>query len=164
MSGIEKRVMKVFIDTDIFVRHLRYRNDVHTKKNDRFLNLLKNKKITGFTSIYNLLEVCGILSFNLSSESLLHLYSGFKERYQIKQILFGKSFDNNLVVEINSIFTQFSKKMSLGDALVTACVEYYRDLVDGFVTWNDKHFIGKLTIDVYTPANLLDYLKSNMST
>jgi hypothetical protein len=145
----------VFIDTDIFVRNLRYRDDKNIIENDRFLELVKEKKIIGFTSIYNLLELCGIMSFNLSPESLLHLYGGFKKSFRLKQILFGKSSDENLIIDINIIFGQLFKKMSFGDALIAACVDYHRDLIEGFVSWNAKHYEGKLNIDVYTPDILL---------
>ncbi|MCD4718077.1 MAG: hypothetical protein K8R45_15220 [Desulfobacterales bacterium] len=155
--------MKVFIDTDIFVRNLRYRDDKNTIENDLFLELVKEKKIIGFTSIYNLLELCGIMSFNLSPESLLHLYGGFKKRFRLKQILFGKSSDENLIIDINIIFGQLFKKMSFGDALIAACVEYHGDLIEGFVSWNAKHYEGKLNTDVYTPNTLLKMIGADIS-
>jgi len=154
--------MKLFIDTDIFVRDLRYRDDKNIKENDLFLNSVKAKKIIGFTSIYNLLELCGILSFNLNSESLLHLYWGFKKRYRLKQILFGKSSDENPIIDINIVFGQLLKKMSFGDALIAACVEYHSDLIEGFASWNMKHFENRLNMDVYTPLTLLRKLDADL--
>ena len=152
--------MKLFIDTDIFVRDLRYRNDKNIKDNDLFLSLVKTKRIIGFTSIYNLLELCGILSFNLSSESLLHLYLGFKKRYRLKQILFGTYSDENLIININTVFAQLLKKMSFGDALIAGCVEYHGDLIEAFVSWNAIHFENRLNIDVYTPSAVLKKLET----
>jgi predicted nucleic acid-binding protein len=149
-------MMKVFIDTDIFVRNLRYRDDKNIIENDRFLDLVKEKNLIGFTSIYNLLELCGILSFNLSPESLLHLYGGFKKRYQLRQILFGTFSDENLIININTVFGQILKKMSFGDALIAACAEYHGGLIEGFVSWNVKHYKGKLDVDVFTPTALLN--------
>jgi hypothetical protein len=154
--------MKVFIDTDIFVRNLRYRDDKNIIENDRFLDLVKEKEIIGFTSIYNLLELCGILSFNLSPESLLHLYGGFKKRFRLKQILFGTYSDENLIININTVFAQLLKKMSFGDALIAGCVEYHGDLIEGFVSWNVKHYEGKLNVDVYTPTALLKSLHTEV--
>ena len=153
--------MKLFIDTDIFVRDLRYRDDKNIKENDRFINLVKTKKVVGLTSIYNLLELCGVLSFNLSSESLIHLYWGFKNKYQLKQILFGKAFDENLTIDINKIFGYLIKKMSFGDALVAACIEYHKDQIEGFVSWNVKHFENRLNLDLYTPQSLLKKLNTD---
>ena len=156
--------MKVFIDTDIFVRNLRYRDDKNIIENDRFLDLVKEKELIGFTSIYNLLELCGILSFNLSAESLLHLYGGFKKRFQLRQILFGTFSDENLIININTVFAQIRKKMSFGDALIAACVEYHGDLIEGFVSWNVKHYEGKLNVDVCTPTALLQSFQPEVSS
>jgi hypothetical protein len=156
--------MKVFIDTDIFVRNLRYRDDKNIIENDRFLDLVQEKELIGFTSIYNLLELCGILSFNLSAESLLNLYGGFKKRFQLRQILFGTYYDENLIININIVFAQLLKKMSFGDALVAACVEYHGDLIDGFVSWNVKHYEDKLDVDVFTPTALLKNFKPEISS
>lgn len=156
--------MKVFIDTDIFVRNLRYRDDKNIIENDRFLDLVKEKKLIGFTSIYNLLELCGILSFNLNPESLLHLYGGFKKRFQLRQIFFGTYSDENLIININTVFAHLLKKMSFGDALIAGCVEYHRDLIEGFVSWNMKHFENKLNINVYTPSTLFKNLPNDLSS
>jgi hypothetical protein len=156
--------MKVFIDTDIFVRNLRYKDDKNIIENDRFLDLVQKKELIGFTSIYNLLELCGILSFNLSAESLLHLYGGFKKRFQLRQILFGTYSDENLIININTVFAQLLKKMSFGDALIAACVEYHGDLIEGFVSWNVKHYEGKLDIDVFTPTELLKRSQPEVSS
>lgn len=154
--------MKVFIDTDIFVRNLRYRDDKNIIENNRFLDLVKEKGIIGFTSIYNLLELCGILSFNLSPESLLHLYGGFKKRFRLKQILFGTYSNENLIININKVFAQLLKKMSFGDALIAGCVEYHGDLIEAFVSWNVKLYEGKLNVDVYTPTALLKNLHTEV--
>ena len=54
---------RVFIDTDIFVRDLRYPNDPLLEINQRFLEKVMSGKIAATTSIFNVLEVCGILSF-----------------------------------------------------------------------------------------------------
>jgi hypothetical protein len=142
---------------------LRYRDDKNIKDNDHFLNLIKLKKVIGLTSIFNLLELCGILSFNLSPESLFHLYWGFKNKYQLKQILFGKTFDENLAIDINIIFGYLIKKMSFGDAVVAACIEYHKDQIEGFVSWNVKHFEDKLNINLYTPHTLIKKLNINLT-
>ena len=88
----------------------------------------------------------------------MHLYWGFKKRYRLKQILFGNSSEENLIIDINTILEHLVKKMSFGDALIAACVEYHEDLIEGFVSWNAIHFENKLNADVYTPTTLLKKL------
>ena len=54
--------------------------------------------------------------------------------------------------------------MSFGDALIAACVEYHGDLIEGFVSWNVKHYQGKLDVDVFTPTALLKSFQPEVSS
>ena len=72
----------VLIDTNIFVIDLRYKRDFYYKINRAFLAYITKKRI-GFTSIINLLELCGILSFNLNEKQLTELWFYFQDRYQV---------------------------------------------------------------------------------
>jgi len=60
------------LKSDIFVRDLRFLRDRDYGANRRFLEALRTAK-NGVTTLYNLLEVCGILSFNLNSQQLKEL-------------------------------------------------------------------------------------------
>ena len=72
----------VLVDTNIFVIDLRYKKDVHYKKNLAFLTAIAENG-TGFTTIVNLLELCGILSFNLNEKQLYELWFYFQDRYKV---------------------------------------------------------------------------------
>ena len=50
---------------------------------------------------------------------------------------------------------QIAKKMSLGDAIQVAQIVKYAPGASCLVTWNAKHFLGKLAIPVLTPAEWL---------
>ena len=129
---------KIFIDSDLFVMDLRYLRDSRSEINSRFLKKIHGNKSSGVTSIFNLLEVCGILSFNLSSDELVGLYRGFPERYHVK-ILFPADTTGNLQYDIPVIFDHIQKKQSLGDAQVGYVVERFADQISAFVSWNNKH-------------------------
>jgi len=62
----------ILIDTNIFVIDLRYKRDVNYNSNLSFLEVARQRR-TGFTTLINLLELCGILSFNLNEKQLLDL-------------------------------------------------------------------------------------------
>ena len=64
----------------------------------------------------------------------------------------------------NTVFALLLKKMSFGDALIAACVEYHGDLIEGFVSWNVKHYQGKLEVDVFTPTALLKSFQPEVSS
>src|SRR3990167_7038872 len=108
---------RIFIDTDVFVRKLRYPRDQDSEANSRFLERVKDGKIKAATSIFNVLEVCGILSFNLGPDSLIGLYTGFGEHFGVK-IFFPADRDGNLQYDYAGIFKNIQTKQSLGDAQV----------------------------------------------
>ncbi len=85
---MEKRV-KVFIDTDVYVIERRYTRDTKYQETVRFIERAVNNEIIAYTSIYNLLEFCGILSFNLSAESTVMLYLGFARKFNTNHIVPG---------------------------------------------------------------------------
>ena len=64
------------IDTNVFVIDRRYRRDRNYAANRRFLDAVKRER-SGFTTMINLLELCGILSFNLNDHQLQTVWEGF---------------------------------------------------------------------------------------
>jgi hypothetical protein len=57
--------LSVFIDSDVFILALRYPQDKRSRANGAFLEKVRSGDLRGMTSIHNVLEVSGILSFNL---------------------------------------------------------------------------------------------------
>ena len=62
----------ILIDTNIFVIDLRYKRDTNYKVNQAFLSSVAQNG-NGFTTIVNLLELCGILTFYLNRGQLIDL-------------------------------------------------------------------------------------------
>ncbi len=147
---------RVLVDTDVFVRKLRYPRDRDSEVNSRFLENVKGGRIKGATSIFNVLEVCGILSFNLSSDNLIGLYTGFGDHFGVK-IYFPADGDGNLQYDYAGIFKNIQTKQSLGDAQIGYVVERFANLVSGFVSWNAGDFQGKLPVPVMTPEEFLKH-------
>lgn len=143
----------IFIDSDIFVRDLRYPNDNRTPQNQKFLSKIKKNR-RGATSIFNVLEVAGIMSYNLNPEQLFTLYADFTNHYGIK-VLFPADAAGNLMYDITAIFMQIQKRQNLGDAQIASVVEKFSDKIDSFVSWNAPHFRDKISIRVLTPEEYL---------
>ena len=144
---------KILIDTDVFVIDLRYHRDPKYSENKAFLEHVRQGRLEGLTTLYNLMEVCGILSFNLSSKSLRELFIGFAERYTVK-ILFPSEGEGEICFDPVRVMEVIERKLSFGDALITELAERYRRRFDLFVTWNVAHFEGKLPLRVVTPAQM----------
>ena len=145
---------KVFIDSDIFVLDPRYPRDVRYQVNQKFLGLVRTGRIKGATSIFNLLEVCGILSFNLSASDLVGLYADFCRRYRIK-LLFPADATGQLQYPIETIFGQIQKKQGLGDAQVGYVASRFREHLSHFVSWNAPHFEGRVDLPALRPDEFM---------
>jgi len=140
----------VLVDTNIFVIDLRYRRDRHFKRNQSFLNFVAQIG-NGFTTIVNLMELCGILSFNLNREQLLDLWTYFFDRYKITVLPEPDLQRDFPGIEIRRLFDILSKKSSSGDALMMAVAEKYLSFVSTMVTWDNEHFKEKFNGKVLTP-------------
>ena len=70
------------IDTPGFVIDLRYKRDRHFPSNRAFLDRIAREGKAA-TTIFNLLEVCGIMSFNLNERQLKELFHYFPQHYNV---------------------------------------------------------------------------------
>lgn len=142
------------IDTNIFVIDLRYKRDIHYNKNLTFLNRIA-KSGTGFTTTVNLLELCGILSFNLNERQLFELWLYFQDRYKVTVLPTASIEDNFPTLQIVELFNLIKKSASLGDALMLGIARKSLAFISTMVTWDKDHFIDKFPGDVLTPEEFL---------
>ena len=148
------RKTRVLIDTDVFVIDLRYHRDQRYSDNRGFLEQVKQGELVGRVSVYSLMEICGILSFNLSPESLEELFVGFATRYNVA-ILFPPDEEEKVCFDPVKIIETMKQKFSFGDALIAELAHRYKSRFDFFVTWNAVHFVDKLSFRVVTPVQLI---------
>jgi len=149
-----KKAEVVVIDSNIFIIDLRYQSDRNFAVNSRFLKLVAAKR-RGVVSLINLLEIVGILSFNLNERQLLEFYGYFPRRYNI-DIIPSFSLDGHLPeLNIKDIMDVMTQRASFGDALTIASVTAYIPNASHFVTWDKEHFTGKMNAEVVTPKEFL---------
>jgi len=146
----------VLIDTNVFVIDLRYRQDTHYRANRRFLDAI-GQEGAGFTTIVNLLEICGILSFNLNDRQLRELWAYFEQKYRVT-VLPDMGLEGTLPsLRIREVFGWIKKRMSFGDAYILAVAQKQMPSLSVMITWDREHFKGKFKGTLYTPA---EYLQS----
>ena len=147
----------VLVDTNIFVIDLRYKRDSNFRINRAFLDLIGEKR-NGFTTIVNLLELCGILSFNLNEKQLIELCVYFQDKYGVV-VLPVPSFETNFpILKIKEIFDLISSRTSLGDALMISVAKKHLPFVTTLVTWDDIHFKNIFPGTVLTPERFSEEL------
>ena len=144
----------VLIDTNIFVIDLRYKRDVYFKTNRAFLADIAKKR-TGFTTIVNLLELCGILSFNLNEKQLNELWFYFQDRYQVSVLPVPSLETNFPTIGIKELFDLLKTKTSLGDALMASVAKRHLAFISKMVTWDNLHFENIFPGTVLTPEDFL---------
>ncbi|MBI2502543.1 MAG: hypothetical protein HYW07_04840 [Candidatus Latescibacteria bacterium] len=135
------------LDSDLFVLDLRFRDDPRYPANKAFLEIRGAPRAT---TIYNLLEVCGILSFNLTHAALLALYAEFSRRYALSVLFPAVADHQSLPTMIRGIFDKITRKMTLGDAQILYIAEQHPE-VQRIISWNTKDFIGRTSLRVVTP-------------
>jgi hypothetical protein len=143
------------IDTPVFVIDLRYKRDRHFSANRDFLDRAA-KDGRAATTIFNLLELCGILSFNLSETQLKEMFHYFPQHYNV-EVLPHSTLDSPLPgLKSGDLFDIIARKTSFGDALITCAVEKHIPGTTCFVSWNARHFKGHLSAPALTPREFLD--------
>jgi len=140
----------ILIDTNIFVIDLRYKRDTNYQVNQEFLSTAAQSG-NGFTTIVNLLELCGILSFNLNQNQLLDLWTYFQDRYKITVLPEPNIQSAFPGIEISRLFDIMCKKTSLGDALMMAVAEKHLPFAKTIVTWDSEHCKDRYSGKVLTP-------------
>lgn len=149
----------VVVDTDVLLLAFAFHRDARREINDAFLSVMPD--IEPATTIYNLMELLGQMSFNLSASRLTQWRNWLVDDYNLT-ILFPEarrdqtadSFYRSEIFE--RAFAKMSReKMAYKDALILDLAERTPN-VRQFVTWNAKHFKAKSTLTVITPAEYLD--------
>lgn len=145
----------IFVDSNLFVIDLRYQNDPGYGVNQRALRRLRREK-TGLTGVLNLLEVCGILSFNLSPFALRGLYLHFERRYGVTVVPGGGEAAHLPGFTAGEVLGRMEQRMALKDAEIALTVDQHAATVTSFLSWNAKHFADKLRVPALTPRQWLN--------
>jgi len=144
----------IFVDSNLFVIDLRYRSDSNYPVNRRALDRLQTAG-NGMTGLVNLLEVCGIMSFNLSAASLHALFAYFPRRYAVT-VVPGAGYDTRTAgTSAGELLSRMEKRMAFKDAEIALTVEQHAAAASAFLSWNAKHFAGRLPVPAVTPREWL---------
>lgn len=139
----------IFLDADIFVIDHLFPNDPRYKINRAFLEGNEEKS----TSIFNLLELCGISSFTLTATELTKLFMGFHQQYEV-QVLYPEiqraTPEEMIRYTVSRIFEKICLRMNYSDAQILLVAEEHN--CSAFVTWNTKHFEERTHLKVTTPT------------
>jgi predicted nucleic acid-binding protein len=141
----------IFLDSNIFIIDRFFPRDKNYSTNKKFLKRLEKAEIKASLPFYTLLEICGVTSFNLSTDEQKRWLYSFSEVYPV-EILdpFESKTENQTISEyFLNLIPYLLKKMTIGDAIFLKEAEMYS--ARGIITWNKKHFVGRTDIPLYIP-------------
>ena len=124
------------------------------KINRKFLDLVRESGDCA-TTLVNLLEVAGILSFNLNQRQLHELIVHLPSHYHLRISPPFRPTEPFPCIPMDELMEILSRKCSLGDALVLHQVERHATSDGCFVSWDAKHF-AEMELPVMTPTEFLD--------
>jgi hypothetical protein len=141
------------IDSDVFLIDCRYQRDPKYLVNRQFLDELAARRVARATTLFNILEICGVLTYNLNPDQLRTFYAGFARQYDVRVLapqLPHRSGRGMIDLLAGRTLGVILRRVSFGDALALLTAESHPD-VTAFVTWNASHFVGKTRCQVLTP-------------
>ena len=151
------------IDTDVLLLSFAFQSDKRQAVNTAFLDQVRRAEPA--LTVYNLMELLGQLSFNLSPAKLDRWQSWLIDAYQLAVIwpadLEASSAALFFRAEIHErpFAKMRTQRMAFMDSLVLGLAERTPG-VKHVVTWNARHFQGKSTLSVLTPE---EYLNSSVA-
>ncbi|MBI4690778.1 MAG: hypothetical protein HY754_11025 [Nitrospirae bacterium] len=147
----------IALDTDVLVINHFFQND--PRYNETRLLIEKVAGDTKGVTIFNLLELCGIIASANKLKFSLNLFEQYNESKDIR--ILSPQMNANIADEdvfwrlvLSECFSHIQRGMRLGDAAILWTLETNHE-VDIFVTWNTKHFKDKTSLKVLTPAEFL---------
>jgi hypothetical protein len=145
----------ILLDSDVLLIDLRYPNDPRFAVNQQTLRQLHVETITLGCTPQVLLEVVGILSFNVSPGDVQQLPDQLILQYGLTLLPDIQQHPAYAGCTVQELVTQMSTQMALGDAVQAVQISHYARFAQCLLTWNARHFSGKLVIPALTPQDWL---------
>jgi len=147
--------LKILVDADVLLIDHRYPQDPKHPRNREILNRLRQDGHDISITVQALLEVVGVLSYTTPIADIAGLPDLILLNYGLKLIPDPQVYPDYAAVTFADIVTQMGSQMSLGDAVQAVQIRMFAPQADALMTWNAKHFKGKLAIPVLTPEEWL---------
>ncbi|MFQ6101601.1 MAG: hypothetical protein ACE5OS_10270 [Anaerolineae bacterium] len=147
----------VVIDTDVFILEFAFHHDSRHAVNADFLIAVRERGPA--ITVYNLMEILGQLSFNLSPDRLSQWRSWLQAAYGLAVIWPAVEAQRAVAFFRDEIYNRplakmQAQRMAFLDALIIGLAERAPD-IEAFVTWNARHFRDKTPLTVLTPSEFL---------
>ncbi|HEV3146899.1 MAG TPA: hypothetical protein VGZ47_23630 [Gemmataceae bacterium] len=151
----------ILLDADVLLIDVRYPNDQRFAVNRQALDEIRARGLAAGITAQALLEVVGILSFNVSTGNVPKLPQQLCLQYALNVFPDHQAHPGYAGCTVQDLISQMSKQMALGDAVLAVQVAMHVPWADCLLTWNAAHFAGKLVVPVQTPQEWLNQLAAS---
>jgi hypothetical protein len=145
----------IVLDADVLIVDLVYPNDPNYPANRRFLDCIEANGIDSRITTQGLLEVVGKRSYNTPVAGIGLLPGILLATYHLAPVPDPATVPEYAGCTYDEVVTQIAQQMSLGDAVMAVQIAKFAPAATALVTWNAKHFRGKLSVPVLTPDEWL---------
>jgi predicted nucleic acid-binding protein len=149
----------VIVDTDVLLLAYAFPRDERQQANRAFLERVRSDYPA--TTIYNLMELLGQLSFNITAERLSQWKSWLVDAHQLAIIWPVNPDETNDASSFRQeiydrpLARMQANRTAFMDALIVGLAER-TPTVERLVTWNARHFQSKTWLEVLTPEAYLE--------
>jgi hypothetical protein len=145
----------IVLDADVLIVDLAYPGDPNYAANRRFLDYIEANGIDSRITTQGLLEVVGKRSYNTPVAGVSLLPGVLLATYHLTAVPEPASVPEYAGCAYDEVVAQIARQMSLGGAVMAVQVAKFAPAAAALVTWNAKHFRGKLSVPVMTPDEWL---------
>lgn len=141
----------IVLDADLLVIDLRFPADARFNTNQRVLHALVFGEESLAVTCHTLLEVMGVVSFNKSASETRELPEKIPTWFALEVLPSPKTSPIHANCAVDALIEIMVQRSSIGDAIVLEQIQRFIPRATLFLSWNAKHFRGKLPCAVMTP-------------
>lgn len=138
----------IALDTDVLAIHYIFTWDKRYRVNEELYARVKGNAAT---TIHNLLELCGLFSLAGLSGKVTIIMQKYLKGKEVK--LLFPAYHDQWGDYVSAVISYIGKGLSYSDALIAEALE--QSELEALITWNKKHFNGKIDLGVLTPQEYL---------
>jgi hypothetical protein len=146
----------ILLDSDVLLIELRYKHDPRFARNQQALIQMTKDGIGLAIVLHTLLEVVGNMSFGVSKALIPGLPQKIIARLNLQVIPDAALNPGYAGCTFAELVAQMGHQMALADAVQAVQIAHHAPTASCLLTWNARHFVGKLIIPVLTPEEWLN--------
>jgi hypothetical protein len=149
----------IVLDTDILIIDLQFQRDIRFADNRRLLDHARLAALPMAITCQTLLEVVGKYSFHVRQSDISKLAAKVPIQYGVRVLPDPSTNPEYASCTVGEVVAQMTQRMGLGDAVNAVQIAKFAAGATCLLTWNARHYQGKLVVPVQTPE---EWLRQNL--